>query len=262
MLWALDFSWNVMLSALWLGQPTTSGTDCWSNAGIPSPSSFSFFKWHYMDRVIWSERPDHFWRQITKTVSSRPFFSNSQSIISWTDLRISVPMTFMRSPALRRFFYIKKKTFLDHFFQISGTDLRISVPMTFMRSPVLRRFFYIKKQKSFLDHFFPNSRSIISGTDLRISDPMTFMRSPALRRFFYIKKKSCLDHFFSNSRSIISGTDQRISVPMTFMRSPDLRRFFYKKKKKYLLDHFFKIRGPLSQERTWGFRLAIGQSAT
>ena len=74
-----------------------------------------------MDRVIWSERPDHFWRQITKTVSSRPFFSNSQSIISWTDLRISVPMTFMRSPALRRFFYIKKKqTFLEHFFQIRG----------------------------------------------------------------------------------------------------------------------------------------------
>ena len=135
-----------------------------------------------MDRVIWSERPDHFWRQITKTVSSRPFFSNSQSIISWTDLRISVPMTFMRSPALRRFFYIKKN-------KLFGT-------------------------------------------------------------------------FFSNSRSIISGTDLRISVPMTFMRSPVLRRFFYIKKKNLFWTIFFQICGPLSQERTWGFRIEVPRPQT
>ena len=44
-------------------------------------------------------------------------FSNSRSIISATDLRISVPMTFMRSLGLRQFFYRKRKLiFLGPFF--------------------------------------------------------------------------------------------------------------------------------------------------
>ena len=30
--------------------PISSRADCWSNTGIPSPSSFSFFIWYYMDR--------------------------------------------------------------------------------------------------------------------------------------------------------------------------------------------------------------------
>ena len=72
---------------------------------------------------------------------------------------------------------------------ISGTDQRISVPMTFMRSPGLRQFFYRKRKLIFFGPFFSNSRSIISGTDLRISVPMTFMRSPGLRQFFYRKRK-------------------------------------------------------------------------
>ena len=41
---------------------------------------------------------------------------------------------------------------------------------------------------------------------------------------------------------------------MTFMRSPGLRQFFYRKKKLIFLVHFFQIHGPLSQQRTWGFR--------
>ena len=123
---------------------------------------------------------------------------------------------------------------------ISGTDQRISVPMTFMRSPGLRQFFYRKRKLFFLDHFFSNSRSIISGTDLRISVPMTFMRSPGLRQFFYRKRKLIFfGPFFSNSRSIISGTDLRISVPMTFMRSPGLRQFFYRKRKLIFFGPFF-----------------------
>ena len=43
--------------------------------------------------------------------------SNSRSIISGTDLRISVPMTFMRSLGLRQFFYRKRKLiFVGPFF--------------------------------------------------------------------------------------------------------------------------------------------------
>ena len=68
-------------------------------------------------------------------------------------------------------------------------DLRISVPMTFMRSPGLRQFFYRKRNFFFFGPFFSNSRSIISAMDLRISVPMTFMRSPGLRQFFYRKRK-------------------------------------------------------------------------
>ena len=112
------------------------------------------------------------------------FFSNSRSIISAMDLRISVPMTFMRSLGLRQFFYRKRKLiFLDHFFSnsrsiISGTDLRISVLMTFMRSPGHRPFLYIYIKKYFWDHFFFKFAVIISGSNLRISGPMTFLRSP------------------------------------------------------------------------------------
>ena len=67
--------------------------------------------------------------------------------------------------------------------------MRISVPMTFMRSLGLRQFFYRERKLIFFGPFFSNSRSIISGTDLRILVPMTFMRSLGLRQFFYRKRK-------------------------------------------------------------------------
>ena len=125
---------------------------------------------------------------------------------------------------------------------ISGTDLRISVPMTFMRSPGLRQFFYRKKKLIFFGHFFKFAVHYLSnGPEDFGSDDI--YEVPGLRQFFYRKKKIIfLDHFFSNSRSIISGTDLRISVPMTFMRSPGRRPFLYIYINKYFWDHFFQIR--------------------
>ena len=54
------------------------------------------------------------------------FLSNSRSIISGTDQRISVPMTFMRPPGLRQFFYRKRKLifFGPFFFKLPVHYLR------------------------------------------------------------------------------------------------------------------------------------------
>ena len=75
------------------------------------------FRWHLwgpqaLDNSSIEKENNFFWTIL---------FSNSRSIISGTDQRISVPMTFMRSPGLRQFFYRKRKLiFLHHFFQIRG----------------------------------------------------------------------------------------------------------------------------------------------
>ena len=105
------------------------------------------------------------------------------------DLRISVPMTFMRSPGLRQFFYRKRKLiFFGPFFFKFAVHYLSNGPEDFgsddiYEVPSLRQFFYRKRKLIFLDHYFSNSRSIISAMDLRISVPMTFMRSQALDNF-------------------------------------------------------------------------------
>ena len=92
--------------------------------------------------------------------------------------------------------------------------------------------------------------------DLRISVPMTFMRSPGLRQFFYRKRKLIFFgqfffkfavHYLSNGPEDF-GSDDIYEVP-------SLRQFFYRKRKLIFFGpSSFQIRGPLSQERTWGFR--------
>ena len=135
-------------------------------------------------------------------------------------------------------------------------DLRISVPMTFMRSPGLRQFFYRKKKLIFFGPFFSNSRSIISATDLRISVPMTFMRSPGLRQFFYRKKKIIFlgpflfkfaVHYLRNGPEDF-GSDDIYEVP----RPQTIFVYIYKK---IFLGPFFSnsaimdmIRAPLSKQ--------------
>ena len=89
-----------------------------------------------------------------------PFFSNSRSIISATDLRISVPMTFMRSLGLRQSFYRKRKLiFFGPFFSNFAGPLSQQWTWGFrfrwhLWGPRLRQFFYRKENFFFLDHFF------------------------------------------------------------------------------------------------------------
>ena len=114
------------------------------------------------------------------------FFSNSRSIISAMDLRISVPMTFMRSLGLRQFFYRKRK-------------LIIFGPFLF----------------KFAVHYLRNGPEDFGSDDIyEVPRPQTI--------FVYIYKKIFLGPFFFKFAVIISGSNLRISGPMTFLRSPDI----------------------------------------
>ena len=102
-------------------------------------------------------------------------------------------------------------------------DLRISVPMTFMRSLGLRQFFYRKRKLIFFGpflfkfavHYLRNGPEDFGSDDIyEVPRPQTI--------FVYIYKKIFLDHFFFKFAVIISGSNLRISGPMTFLRSPDI----------------------------------------
>ena len=145
------------------------------------------------------------------------------------DLRISVPMTFMRSPGLRQFFYRKRKLiffgqfffkFAVHYLSNGPEDF---VPMTFMRSLGLRQFFYRKRKLIFFGpflfkfavHYLRNGPEDFGSDDIyEVPRPQTI--------FVYIYKKIFLGPFFFKFVVIISGSNLRISGPMTFLRAPDI----------------------------------------
>ena len=95
------------------------------------------------------------------------FFSNSRSIISAMDLRISVPMTFMRSLGLRQFFYRKRKLiflgpflfkFAVHYLRNGPEDFGSDDIYEVPRPQTI--FVYIYNKIFLGPFFFSNSRSL------------------------------------------------------------------------------------------------------